>query len=164
MIFFLCGWVDFIALYCGCPPVIRKPQILLFLCLCLCYLSTYSRIYSIQEKYWVWWERLQAVLGSTGNRIFFKGSAQSWSCAIPCDCQTTGKIHTHMHVGWLCENVTSQHQQNIRRKDQSEKTSDTSVQVMLPLLCINLPFFPSLPFALRMSQFFCWGTIMDISK
>lgn len=52
------------------------------------------------------------------------------------------RAHTHTHIdvhmASLCENVTSQHQQNIQREDQSAETSHTEVQVILPFLCIIL--------------------------
>lgn len=100
----------------------------------------------IQEKYWVCEKGFGLFWVQLGiDFFFFKGSVQSWSCVIPYDCQSTGKMHTHtqtthVHVARRCENATSQHQQNIQREDQSEETSDTQVQVILPFFCISLPF------------------------
>lgn len=105
----------------------------------------------IQEKYWVWWERLWAVLSSTGNRFFSRAVCNHGAVLFPMIARPLAKCanthtctytHTHIdvHMASLCENVTSKHQQNIQREDQSAETSHIQVQVILPFLCIILLF------------------------
>lgn len=105
--------------------------------------------------------------------IFFQGQCAimelCYSPWLPDHWQNT---HTrtqtsHAHMVWLCENVTSQHQQNIQSEDQSEETSDTLVQVILQFSCINLPFFygPAVvPLALWICQVCCQGNMTRCIK
>jgi len=57
----------------------------------------------IQEKYWVWWEKLWAVLISTGNRIFFPRAMHNHDAMLfPMIARPLAKcIHTYTCT-WTC--------------------------------------------------------------
>lgn len=76
----------------------------------------------IQEKYWVWWERLWAVLSSTGNRFFSRAVCNHGAVLFPmiarplakcANTHTHAHTHTHTHrcahgiTVWKCDFKTS---------------------------------------------------------
>lgn len=118
-----------------------------------------------------------------GNRFFFSRAVCNHEAMLflmiasplATHIHTHAEPHTHVRAHIYCTtvntcarrgNVTSQHQQNIQREDQSEETSDTPVQVILAFFahhCAPTSHGPAvvLP-ALWINQVCCQGNRLDI--